>query len=67
MMRYIAWDEKPRPWWFSGSKWVLLSRNPPFMLSQPLAAHATTISNKDAAKAVLWTDDYASLLKILEP
>jgi hypothetical protein len=66
MMRYIAWDEKSRPWWFSGSKWVLLSRNQPFMLSQPLISHATIIPDKDAAKAVLWTDDYASLFKVLE-
>ena len=65
MMRYIAWDTKPRPPWFSGSKWVLLSRNEPFMLSQPLTLHATLIPERDAAKTVLWTDDYASLLNVI--
>jgi SAM-dependent methyltransferase len=66
MMRDIEWDELPRPWWFSNSKWVLLSRNQPFMLSQPLATHATFIPETEARKAVLWTDDYASLFNIIK-
>ena len=65
MIRYITCESTG--WGFSSSKWVILSRNQPFMLSQPLLSHATTLPDTDTAEAVLWTDDYASLFKILIP
>jgi protein-L-isoaspartate O-methyltransferase len=67
MMLCIEWDEKSRPWWFSSSKWVILSRNEPFMLSQPLLSRATIMPDRDAENAILWTDDYASLFSIVRP
>jgi spermidine synthase len=65
-IRAINWDELNRPWWFSGSRWVILSRNQSFMLSQPMAEHASIMPDKAAAKAVLWTDDYASVLPLVQ-
>ena len=67
MMLCIAWDDNARPWWFSSSKWVILSRNQSFMLSQPLLSHATIMPDRDAENSILWTDDYASLLSIVRP
>jgi SAM-dependent methyltransferase len=66
MIRSINWDEPNKPWWFSSSRWVILSRNQPFMLSPALAAHASIMPDADAAKAVLWTDDYASVLPFVQ-
>jgi hypothetical protein len=67
MMMYIAWDEPSRPWWFSSSKWVILSRNQPFMLSQAMLSRAARMPERYADDAILWTDDYASLFSIIEP
>jgi hypothetical protein len=66
MMMCIAWDDKPRPWWFSSSAWVILSRNQPFMISQPLMSRATVMATREQ-DALLWTDDYASLFRIIKP
>jgi spermidine synthase len=65
-IRAINWDEPNHPWWFSSSRWVILSRNESFMLSQPLSEHASIMPDEDAAKAVLWTDDYASVLPLVK-
>jgi hypothetical protein len=66
MLISVAWDEKPRPWWFSSSNWVILSRNQRFMLSQPVMSHATIMASHYAQDAILWTDDYASLFSIIK-
>jgi SAM-dependent methyltransferase len=65
-IRAINWDEPNHPWWFSSSRWVILSCNEPFMMSQPLAAHASIMPDEDAKQAVLWTDDYASVLPLVK-
>ena len=64
IIRCVDWDEKNRPWWFSSSRWVILSRNQSFMLSRAVASHASFMPDFEAKKAVLWTDDYASVLPI---
>jgi hypothetical protein len=66
LIRSINWDEPNHPWWFSSSRWVILSHNQPFMFSQPLAEHASIMPDEDAQKAVLWTDDYASVLPLVK-
>ena len=66
MMMDIAWDEASRPWWFSSSNWVLLSRNQPFMTSHPVLSHAVIMSDRDTGNAIFWTDDYASLFRIIK-
>jgi hypothetical protein len=65
MMMCLDWDDPCRPWWFSSSRWILLSRNQPFMLSQPLMSRATLIPRQYAQKPTVWTDDYASLFSII--
>jgi hypothetical protein len=66
MMMSVVWDDKPRPWWFSSSEWVILSRNEPFMVSKPLMSRATVMATHYAQDAILWTDDYASLFSIIK-
>jgi SAM-dependent methyltransferase len=66
LIRSINWDEPNHPWWFSSSRWVILSRNEPFMFSQPMVAHASIMPDEDAKRAVLWTDDYASVLPLVQ-
>jgi len=61
----IAWNDPAKPWWFSGSTWVILSRNEPFMLSEPMMSRATMMLEQDAEDAFLWTDDYVSLFRIV--
>lgn len=63
----LDWDDPHRPWWFSSSRWVLLSRNQPFIYSQPLIALSTRIPEGYAQNPTLWTDDYASLFNIVKP
>jgi hypothetical protein len=64
-MLCLDWDDKCRPWWSASSRWILLSRNQPFMLSQPLMSRATLIPEQCAQKLTLWTDDDASLFSII--
>jgi hypothetical protein len=60
----ISWDDANRPWWFSSYDWVILSRNEPFMQSEPMISHATPMPDQDTANVILWTDDYASLFPV---
>ena len=48
------------------SNWAILSRNQAFLLSQPLMSHAVLMPDEYATNPLLWTDDYASLFKILK-
>ena len=66
LMMRIAWDDKTRPWWFSSSEWVVLSRNAPFVASEPMLSHATQMPLAYGDHPVLWTDDYASLFSVLK-
>ena len=65
MIMDIAWDEPSRPWWFSSSNWVVMSRNETFMTSKSVLSHAVLMSHQDTDNPILWTDDYASLLPII--
>ena len=61
----IAWNDPAKDWWFSGSTWAILSHNEPFMLSPPMMSHATMMSEQEAENAFFWTDDHASLFRIV--
>ena len=65
MMISISWSDESAPWWFSGSQWVILSHNQPFLLSQPIMSHATSMPERYIENPIVWSDDYASLLRIL--
>jgi hypothetical protein len=67
MMVCLDWDDKCRQWWFSSSRWVVLSRNQPFILSPPLMALATRIPDRFGEHPTVWTDDHASLFSIVRP
>jgi spermidine synthase len=66
MMQFNEWDDPSRPFWFSSSKWVMLSRNQPFMTSEAMLSHATPMSENYREHSILWTDDYASLLPLFK-
>jgi hypothetical protein len=51
---------------FVESDWVIISRNQPFMMSPDVSTKATTKPMQDSARAILWTDDRASLVPILK-
>ena len=50
---------------FSPSSWVILSHNQSFMLSQPMLSHASLIPYEFGTNAIVWTDDYASLFRVI--
>jgi len=43
-----------------------VSHNLPFLLSQPLLSHAVLMPDEYETNPLLWTDDYASLFKIMK-
>jgi hypothetical protein len=67
MLICLDWDDKCRPWWFSSSRWVVLSRNQSFMLSEPITSRATLMPKWYGENPTVWTDDYASLFSIVRP
>jgi SAM-dependent methyltransferase len=60
----IEYDEMPDQWWLYPSTWVLLTRDPN-LLSSPELAVATSTPSTNSPAVPLWTDDYASLFRIL--
>src|SRR5438128_3536532 len=65
MMMDIKWNDPAKPSWFSPSNWIILSHNQSFMYSQPMMSQATIMPEQDTAKPFFWTDDYASLFRIV--
>jgi spermidine synthase len=61
----IEYDEMPDQWWLYPSTWVLLTRDPS-LLSSPGLAMAAAPPSTNALSVPLWTDDYASLFRILK-
>lgn len=61
----IKIDSPPGPNQDWGARWILLSRDEEFLMSQPLAEAATEYSGS-IGHVRLWTDDYTSLLPLLE-
>jgi spermidine synthase len=60
----ISGTEIPKPGWFKSSRWVLLSSNQDFLNAKPIFK-AASASPMNSTNAVLWTDDHASLFRIL--
>jgi hypothetical protein len=61
----IECDEMPDQWWLYPSTWMLLTRDPNLLTSPELAV-ATSAPSTNAPAIPLWTDDYASLFRILK-
>jgi len=67
LMVHIQWTQEPMPLWLASSNWLLLSHNRNFMTSEPILAHAHTMPLQNSVASILWTDDHASLFRILRP
>ena len=50
----------------TASNWVILSRNQPFLLSQPLLSRAVLMPDEFGTNPLIWTDDYASLFSVIK-
>jgi hypothetical protein len=61
----IEYDEMPDQWWLYPSTWVLLTHDPNLLVSLEVAV-ATSPASTNAPAVPLWTDDYASLFRILK-
>jgi hypothetical protein len=46
---------------------MVSSHNQNFMTSEPILAHAHTMPLQNSAASILWTDDHASLFRVLRP
>jgi hypothetical protein len=61
----IDYDEVAEQWWLYPSTWMLLTRDPD-LLTWPELAAAITPASTNKTSLPLWTDDYASLFRILK-
>lgn len=61
----IDYDEVAEQWWLYPSSWILLTREPNLLTSPEMSA-AITAPNTNTISVPLWTDDYASLFRILK-
>ena len=61
----IDFEENGEEWWFYSSTWMLLSRDERVINSPPIHTAASNIKTNQI-KIPLWTDDYASMFKILQ-
>ena len=64
-MGMFPWREDPMPPGVYSSKWILMTRNRAFLTSPPIAARARAPSDPKSATPIFWTDEYASLFKII--
>lgn len=60
-----TWEDEEAEWWDYESTWVLLARDERFV-NQPAVRSAASKPKDALPKIPLWTDDWASLLPILE-
>ena len=58
-------DDEEAEWWLYASTWVLLTRNVE-LLNRPEIRNATGAANTNAPAIPLWTDDFASILQVLD-
>ena len=61
----IDYEETDEEWWFYGSTWALLSHNGELMNSTAVRSAASP-AGTNSVRIPLWTDDFASLFKILD-
>ncbi|WP_438481627.1 spermidine synthase [Oleiharenicola lentus] len=66
-LHFATIDDQPEPdqWWLYGSTWVLLSTDKTFLEQSDIADSAQEPPDA-TANYVLWTDDHASMLKVLK-
>jgi spermidine synthase len=60
----IDWRVRPMAAWDEPSRWILLSRDRQFLTSEPIR-RAATGRPSHTPDPVLWTDDYASLFRVI--
>lgn len=60
----ISHDPKEDEWWLYRTTWVLLSREAA-RIDRPAIRDVADFPSDETAELVLWTDDHASLLRIL--
>jgi len=58
-------SEEGSGWWLYASTWMVLSRNQEFM-DRPALRHAASAPMSGPNTIPLWTDDYASMFKVLQ-
>jgi hypothetical protein len=66
-LHFATIDDQPGfdEWWLYGSTWMLLTTDQAF-LQQASIADAAQEAPDESAKTVLWTDDHASMFKVLK-
>jgi hypothetical protein len=60
----ISHDDTDDNWWVYSSTWVLVTKNTEFLERTAVSSAASEEKGKTNS-VPLWTDDYASLFKIL--
>jgi hypothetical protein len=64
-MIFVPWNEKPMPLGYASSNWILVSRYRDFLYDKEILSHARRPFSESSLKPVEWTDDFASLFRIL--
>ncbi len=59
-------DDNEDDWWVYATTWMLVTRNPALFQIDDIRKAAMPSDEKAAAAVPLWTDDYASLWRILK-
>jgi hypothetical protein len=59
-------DDNEDDWWVYATTWMLVTRNPALFQIDAIRKVATPPDQRAAAAVPLWTDDYASLWRILK-
>lgn len=58
-------EEEVQRWYEDSNDWVLVFKNPEFMVSQSLRSIRTTW-NEDQPRPVRWTDDFSNLFQVID-
>ncbi len=61
----VDYEEADASWWLYSSSWILLTHDPK-ILETPAIAAAAAVPKTNLFNAPLWTDDFASLFRILK-
>ncbi len=64
-MVYIPWTTRPMPNALCSSDWILITRNRAFLNASPVLSRSRPPRTPGATNAIAWTDDYASLFRVL--
>jgi len=61
---HVLNEPKQRRWWMLASEWILLTRDPVFPESSPIADGASRL-DPESGTGLVWTDERTSLLDVL--